>query len=66
MLQLGEVTRVYKSETEGAQLCNIKAALSDREYKDVAIITPKGMHYLPALKDIISFIEISNNVILAM
>ena len=63
MLQLGQVTRVYKNETQGAQLCSIKASLSNREYQDVLLITPKWVNYLPEKDDIVLFAEINNNVI---
>lgn len=65
-LQLGEVTRVFTDEIEWAQLCNISGKLTDREFQNVDIVTPKGMNYIPSVWDTILFTELTNSVIVAI
>lgn len=60
------VTKVFKSATSWAQLVNVKANTSDREYQNCEIITPKGMAYLPKIKDLVLFSEIHNSEIIIL
>lgn len=65
-IQLWKVTEVLSDPVAWAQLCNIFGNLTDREYQNVDIITPKGFNYTPNVDDTILFVEISNGVILAL
>ena len=60
-IQYGTVTSVGKNSTYWAQVCTIKAHLTNKEYQNVEVITPKCLMYLPAIGDVVLFSEIHNS-----
>lgn len=65
-LQYWTITSVWKSTTYGAQICTIKAHMSNKEYQNAEIISPKGMNYLPITGDLVVFAEIHNSEIIVL
>lgn len=59
--QYGTVTSVWKNSSQGAQLCSVKSHISNKEYQNVEVITPKGFNYLPSIGDLVLFSEIHNS-----
>lgn len=65
-IQYGTVTSVGKSNSHGAQLCSVKSHMSNKEYQNVEVITPKGMNYLPSIGDLVIFSEIHNSEVVVL
>lgn len=65
-IQYGTVTSVGKNDTYGAQVCTIKSHMSNKEYQNVEVITPKGMSYLPSSGDVVLFSEIHNSEVVIL
>lgn len=57
----GTVTSLIKDEEDGSQLVHVKSHLTDREYQNCEIITPKGYNYLPKIWDLVCIFEIHNS-----
>lgn len=65
-LQYWTITSVWKSTTYWAQICSIKAHMSNKEYQNAEVITPKWMNYLPTSWDLVIFAEIHNSEVLIL
>jgi len=65
-IQYGKVTSVFKDDAYGAQLCNVKGSLTDREYQNCEILSIKGVNTLPVVGDTVALIEMHNSELLVL
>lgn len=65
-IQYWTITSVGKSSAYWAQVCTIKAHMSNKEYQNAEVITPKGMNYLPTTGDLVVFAEIHNSEVIIL
>jgi len=60
-LEYCAITSVLKDPIYGAQLCHVKWKITDREYQNCEIITPKWYNYLPKVNDVVVICELHNS-----
>lgn len=65
-IMYGTVTSVFTSDSNGAQLVNVKSHISDKEYTNCEVLSLKGMNSLPNDGDLVAFVQIHNSDILVL
>lgn len=65
-LEYGKVTSSYKDDAYGAQLCDVKSQISDREFVHCEVLAPKGVNTLPRVGDTVLVAEIHNSEMIVM
>lgn len=60
------VTSVFKSDTDGAQLCHVIWNLTNREFQNCEILSLKWVNSLPKVWDLVALSEIHNSEVIVL